>query len=89
MELKDLYQKTKELIKTLINKEPIDFRLEQAAKSSGKWDCVVSYLVENKNQPEKKMTQVLTSQTLPYERIYKSLKINLNGEFQGLYIHKG
>lgn len=88
MELKDLYPKTRELTTTLIGDEPVDFRLEQVAKSQGKWDCVVSYLVENKNQPQKSVTEVLAPQRLPYERIYKTLKMGLDGALQGFYIYK-
>lgn len=87
MELKDLYQQTKKHISILIEDDPLDFRLEQAAKSNGKWDCVISYLVENKNLPPKNMAEVLAPQRLPYERIYQSLKMDLSGEFMGLYMH--
>jgi hypothetical protein len=81
MDLKGLYQIAKKELTPLYDGEPIDLRLEQAERSedTDHWNVVVSYLVENKNQS--KMSVIAT---LPYERVYKLLKINENKEVEEL-----
>jgi hypothetical protein len=55
------------------------FRLEQVEykKDEKLWDVVVSFLVENKNRAVWS-TPIFTS--LPFERVYKRLKIGENNE---------
>ena len=81
MDLKGLYQIAKQELIPLYDGEPVDLRLEQVerSKETGHWNIVVSYLVENKNKSEISMIA-----TLPYERVYKLLKINENEEVEEL-----
>ena len=81
MDLKGLYQIAKKELMPLYNGEPVDLRLEQVERSedTGHWNVVVSYLVENKNQS--KMSVIAA---LPYERVYKLLRINENKEVEEL-----
>ena len=81
MDLKGLYQIAKKELMPLYDGEPIDLRLEQVerAEDTGHWNIVASYLGENKNQS--KMSVIAA---LPYERVYKLLKINENQEVEEL-----
>ena len=81
MDLKRLYQIAKKELMPLYDGEPTDLRLEQAerSKENGHWDVVVSYLVENKN---KSTVNIIAS--LPYERVYKLLRINDSDEVEEL-----
>lgn len=81
MDLKELYQIAKKELMPLYDGEPVDLRLEQVERleDTGHWNIVVSYLVENKNQS--KMSVIAA---LPYERVYKLLKINENKEVEKL-----
>ena len=89
MDLKRLYQIAKNELEKLYDSEPMDFRLEQVEfnESSGLWDVVVSYLVENKNRPEPSPANPFGNVgALKYERVYKSLKINEKDEVTGFHI---
>lgn len=81
MDLKKLYQIAKKELIPLYDGEPVDLRLEQVERSeeTGHWDVVVSYLVENKNK-----STVNSLASLPYERLYKLLKVNDNDEVEEL-----
>ena len=65
-------------------KDP-DFRLEQAEfkKNEKSWEIVVSYLVENAN---KKSNTLAINFPFQFDRIYKKIKIDDNGEIVGFYI---
>lgn len=80
--IKEVYQVAKEELSHLIELENSDYRLEQIEfnKNEQVWDVVVSYLIPNKNK------SALLIQSLPYERLYKKLKINENLEVTGMYM---
>ncbi len=87
MNLKELYQiSKKELDEIIENKNP-DFRLEQAEfdKADKTWEIVVSYLEENNNKRSNVMTPLVSD--LPYERIFKKMKIKEDKEVLGFYIY--
>jgi len=81
--LKEVFEAAKKQFAELINIEESDFRLEQVEfkKDEGIWDVVVSYLLDNKN---KGISPVLNF--LPFERVFKRLKINDQKEVVGIYI---
>jgi hypothetical protein len=81
MDLKGLYQIAKNELMSLYDGEPIDLRLEQVERSeeTGHWNVVISFLVENKNK-----TSLSVISSLPYERVYKLLKVNDDNEVEGL-----
>ena len=57
-----------------------DFRLEQAENTdSGDWNVVVSFLMENPNA-QKGTLSALSGMYLPYERVYKRLLLDADGE---------
>ena len=82
MDLKELYQIAE---KELAPLRPLDLRSEQVERPDreGTQKVVVSYLVENKNKAK---TVISPLTDLPYERIYKSLKINKNRQIEELLI---
>jgi uncharacterized protein YozE (UPF0346 family) len=87
MNLKELYQiSKKELDEIIENKNP-DFRLEQAEfdKTDKTWDIVVSYLEENNNKRFNVLTPLVSD--LPFERIFKKMKIKEDKEVLGFYIY--
>jgi hypothetical protein len=90
--LKEVFEAAKKQFAELINIQESDFRLEQLEykKTEKLWEVVVSYLVENKNVRTnfELKTSTLTSllSTLPYERVYKRLKIDENKEVIGIYM---
>ena len=87
MNLKELYQiSKKELDEIIENKNP-DFRLEQAEfdKADKTWEIVVSYLEENNNKRFNVLTSLVSD--LPFERIYKKMKIKEDKEVLGFYIY--
>lgn len=87
MDLKEIYQVAKSQLESLANSKYPDFRLEQAEfnKNDKLWEIVVSYLVENSNKANSTFS-ILGIQDLPFERIYKKVKINENKEVIGFYI---
>ena len=88
MDLKKLYQIAKKELMPLYDGEPVDLRLEQVeqSKETGHWDVVVSYLVENKNQPSKTLVNMTIPQQM-YEHVYKLLKINDHDKVEGLLMY--
>ncbi|HCE56139.1 MAG TPA: hypothetical protein DER05_14550 [Lutibacter sp.] len=89
MELGELYTIAKNQFDGIANTESPDFRLEQAEfKEKEKiWEIVVSYLVQNANKSEN-ASNIFGFQQLPYERIYKKVKINENKKIIGFYIYE-
>lgn len=94
MKLKELFKTVQENLIDLYE-DAQDMRLEQVEfnENENLWEVVVSYLVENKNKPDKSLQRksVLQeisgiSQALPFERIYKLVKIDENNDIKGLYI---
>ena len=85
MDLKKLYQIAKQELISLYDEDATDLRLEQVTRSENgdNWEVVVSYLLENKNQPTK-IELLDMRRVFPYERVYKLLKINSNGEVEEL-----
>ena len=85
LSLKDVFEVAKKQFAELINIQESDFRLEQLEykKSEKIWEVVVSYLVENKNRS---FSATLSFSTLPFERVYKRLKIDENKEVVGIYM---
>lgn len=85
MELKELYTISQNKLSEIIKTENPDFRLEQAEynKHEKVWEVVVSFLVKNQNQVNNPLS---TLAQLPFDRIYKKIKINENKEIEGLYI---
>ncbi len=86
MNLKELYQIAKNELMPLYDGEPIDLRLEQVERdeSTSYWNVVVSYLVEKKNLPKENTINFMGA--LPYERVYKLLKVNDQKEVEGLFM---
>lgn len=84
MNLKELYQIAKSELMPLYDGEPIDLRLEQVERdeSTSYRNVVVSYLVERKNLPKENLTNLMGG--LPYERVYKLLKVNERKEVESL-----
>ena len=80
MDLKELYQIVGRELPPL---SPLDFRPVQVKRPDqlGTQKVVVSYLVEDKNK-----TRTITSSLmdLPYERVYKSLRINKDRQVEEL-----
>ncbi|WP_100628322.1 hypothetical protein [Algoriphagus formosus] len=85
LSLKEVFNAAKKQFAELINIQESDFRLEQLEykKDEKTWDVVVSYLQENKNRGAS--TGSILS-FLPYERIYKRLKIDENKEVVGIFM---
>ena len=78
MNFKELYATSKENVGDVLGSEPMDFRLEQATKSkdNDNWEVVVSYLVNNLNKPvASPLTTAFGTTNLPYERVFKLIKI--------------
>ncbi|MCP9757571.1 hypothetical protein EGI26_20610 [Lacihabitans sp. CCS-44] len=78
MNFKELYATSKESVESVLTSEPLDFRLEQATKSKDDetWEVVVSYLVNNLNKPAASpLTAAFGTTNLPYERVFKLIKI--------------
>ncbi len=88
MNLKELYQISKNELSGLSSLENADFRLEQAEyiKEEEIWEIVVSYLVENTNKPNSALG-ALTS-AFPFHRIYKKVKIDKENRVIGFYIYE-
>lgn len=90
MKLRELFNIVEEELETIyINTQ--DIRLEQAEfnEKENLWEVVVSYLVENKNKIDKSLgiNPTLTiSAVLPFERIYKLVKIDNDKNIKGFYI---
>ncbi len=87
MNLKELYLVSKQELEKLLDSELNDFRLEQAVfnQAENYWDVVVSYLVENKNQPEKQNILTAFNYNLPFERIFKVFHISNEKTILGFY----
>ena len=81
--LKEVFEAAKKVLSELISIDQPDFRLEQLEYNHEKkeWEVVVSYLMDNKN---KGMSPIFNF--LPFERVYKRLKINDEKEVVGIYM---
>lgn len=81
--LKEVFDAAKKQFSELINIQESDFRLEQLEynKTEKIWEVVVSYLVENKNR-----ASLALLNSLPFERVYKRLKIDENKEVIGIFM---
>ncbi len=79
MTFKELYQTAKTELNDIYNFENADLRLEQAKfnKEENVWEIVISFLTENKNKPTNEFERYLQARiSLPFERVYKKVKIN-------------
>ena len=87
MNLKELYQISKKALDEIIENKNPDFRLEQAEfdKVDKTWEIVVSYLEENNNKRFNVLSPLVTD--LPFERIFKKMKIKEDKEVLGFYIY--
>ena len=85
LSLKEVFEAAKKQFSELINIQESDFRLEQLEykKEEKAWDVVVSYLQENKNRG---VSPTAIFGFLPYERIYKRLKIDENKDVIGIFM---
>jgi len=83
LSLKEVFEAAKKQFAELINIQESDFRLEQLEhrKEEKIWEVVVSYLVENKNR-----ASLALLNSLPFERVYKRLKIDENKDVVGIFI---
>lgn len=83
LSLKEVFEAAKNQFAELINIQESDFRLEQLEhrKEEKIWEVVVSYLVENKNR-----ASLALLNSLPFERVYKRLKIDENKDVVGIFI---
>lgn len=88
MNFKELYSTAEEQLSMLSNLEDSDFRLEQAEylEDEDIWEIIVSYLVPNINRSESGLS-ILNPANLPYNRIYKRVKINNKKEVVGFYMY--
>lgn len=88
MNLKELYQISKNELSELSSLESSDFRLEQAEydKKGEIWEIVVSYLVENTNKPSSPIGAWTGG--YPFHRIYKKVKIDKEKNVIGFYIYE-
>jgi thermostable 8-oxoguanine DNA glycosylase len=86
--LKELYKIAKDELSDILPEDNCDFRLEQAEYNSNDkfWEIVVSFLTENINKSTSAFAQL--GQNLPYERVYKKLKISDEKKVLGFYIYK-
>lgn len=82
LSIKEAFEVAKEELSLLIDLDTSDYRLEQIEfnKEEGYWDVVISYLTPNKNKP------AILLQALPFERIYKRIKVSDNKEVTGVYM---
>lgn len=94
MKLKELFKIVQQELIDL-HEDAQDIRLEQVEfkENENLWEVVVSYLLENKNKPLQETKNLLTQiqptlSSLPFERIYKLVKIDENNNIKGLYIFK-
>lgn len=80
MNFKEVYATAKSTLADILGSELMDFRLEQVKKNKAEdsWDVVVSYLLSNINISKSPLS-ALASNSLPYERVYKQVKINEEG----------
>ena len=85
MKLKDLLKIAEDELSDLSTVSNPDFRLEQAVKTDSGWEIVVSFLVENPNKPSNPFSTL--SPAFQFERIYKKVSINSEGEVAGLFIY--
>lgn len=85
---KEIYNISKKTVDEFPNNSNIDFRLEQIVfdKKTKTWNCVISYLVENKFYDPNDRSFGSFNRQLPYERIFKSLVINENNEVESIYM---
>lgn len=80
MNFKEVYATAKSTLADILGSELMDFRLEQVKKNKAEdsWDVVVSYLLNNINISKSPLA-TLGSNSLPYERVYKQVKIDEEG----------
>lgn len=85
--LKELYQIAKHELADIIPDENSDFRLEQAVYNESEkfWEIVVSFLTQNLNKSNSPFVQL--GQNLPFERIFKKIKITDQKQVLGFYIY--
>ena len=85
LSLKEVFEAAKSQFAELINIQESDFRLEQLEykREEKIWEVVVSYLVENKNRS---VSATISFSTLPYERVFKRLKIDEKKEVVGIFM---
>lgn len=84
MELKELYKIALGALELLTDNPTPDFRLEQVEfmPKSQTWELIVSYLVRNINSNK------VFGQNLPFERLYKKIKIDKNNTVSGIFIYE-
>lgn len=90
MKLKELFKIAKEEL-IYLNDNIQDIRLEQAEfnEKENLWEVVISYLVDNKNKIDKDLginPLLGISAMLPFERVYKLIKIDENENIKAFYI---
>jgi len=85
MKLKDLLKIAEDELSDLSTVSNPDFRLKQAVKTDSGWEIVVSFLVENPNKPSNPFAALAPA--FQFERIYKKVSINSEGEVAGLFIY--
>ncbi|WP_157663303.1 hypothetical protein [Polaribacter sp. SA4-12] len=87
MKFKDLYITARNELSDLVQLENSDFRLEQAEynKKGKYWEIVVSYLIENTNEPINSLASFAVQ--FKHKRMYKTMKIKDSGEVLGFYIY--
>ena len=85
LSLKEVFEAAKKQFAELINIQESDFRLEELEykKQDKSWNVIVSYLVENKNRST--FPPAILS-ALPFERVYKRLKIDENKGVVGIFM---
>ncbi len=89
MNFKEVYATAKSTLADILGSELMDFRLEQVKKNKEEdsWDVVVSYLLSNINISKSPLS-ALGSNSLPYERVYKQVKIDEEGVAELLIYEK-
>lgn len=91
MNFKEIYKIAKSQLEGISDVEKPDFRLEQAEykKNDKVWEVVVSYLVDKSHVEKKNLSSLLeAAYNNPFERVYKTVKINENNEVLGFYMYQ-
>jgi hypothetical protein len=92
MNFREIYRIAKDQLESLSTVDKPDFRLEQAEykKKDKLWEVVVSYLVDKDNEGRSAIAKAAAFEVFnnPYERVYKTVKINDNQKVVGFYIYQ-
>ena len=88
MELKNILKAAKMQISELLSLGETHYRVEQANynRKTKNWEIVISFLIEKLSKPPESSSS--DSEEKVYERTYKVVMINDDGEVMGFYMYK-